>query len=136
MRSDGKRPADISLVPRKCSQLLVWDVACPDTYAPSYLALAGVEADSGAGVEAGSEAGVEAGSVAGVEAGSVAGVEAGSVAGVEAGSVAGVEAGSVAAEAEYNKHTKYQELDSMHHFMPLAIETTGACSPTAAAFFY
>ena len=42
----------------------MWDVTCPDTYAPSHLALAGVEA----GVEAGSEAGVEAGSEAGSEA--------------------------------------------------------------------
>ena len=86
------------------------EVTCLGTYAPSHLALVGVEAGSVAGVESGSVAGVEADSVAGVEVGSVAGVEAGSVAGVGTGSVAGVEAGSVAAEAEYHKRTKYQEL--------------------------
>ena len=48
----------------------IWDVTCPDTYAPSHLALAGVEAGSVAGVEAGSVAGVEAGSLAGIESGS------------------------------------------------------------------
>ena len=44
LRSDGKRLDGIILVPWKCSQLLVWDVTCPDIYAPTYFALAGVEA--------------------------------------------------------------------------------------------
>ena len=79
-------------------------------------------------------AGVEAGSVPGVEAGSVAGVEAGSVAGVEAGSVAGVEAGSVATEAEVHKRIKYQDLDSVYLFVPLAVETSGALGLAATAF--
>ena len=59
----------------ECSQLLVWDVTCPDTYAPSHLALIGVEARR------------------------------------------------VAAEAEYHERTKYQELNSVYLFVPLAIET-------------
>ena len=46
LRSDSKGPDGISLVPWKCGQSLVWDVTCPDTYAPSHLALAGVEAGS------------------------------------------------------------------------------------------
>ena len=29
----------------------------------------------------------------------------------------------VATEAEYYKRTKYQELDSVYHFVPLAIKT-------------
>ena len=39
------------------------------------------------------------------------------------------------AEAEYHKRTKYQELDTVCLFVPLAIETLGAFSPAAAAFF-
>ena len=39
-RSDGKRPDGITLVPWKRSKLLVWDVTCTDTFAPSYLARA------------------------------------------------------------------------------------------------
>ena len=120
----------------------MWYVTCPNTYAPSHLALDGVEAGSVAdveagtvaGVEAGSVAGVEAGSVAGVEAGRVAGVEAGSVASVEAGSVAGIEAESVAAEAEYHKRIKYQPLDSVYLFMPLTSRHQ-ELSAQAAPFF-
>ena len=37
-------------------------------------------------------------------------------------------------EAEDHKRTKYQELVSMYHFVPLTIETSGAFGPTAAAF--
>ena len=32
-QADGKRPNGITLAPRKCGQLLVWDATCPDTYA-------------------------------------------------------------------------------------------------------
>ena len=39
-RSDGKRPDGVSIVPWKCGQLLVWDATCPDTFAPSYSAIA------------------------------------------------------------------------------------------------
>ena len=35
-RSDGKRPDGITMVPWKNGKLLVWDVTCPDTFAPSY----------------------------------------------------------------------------------------------------
>ena len=85
LQSDGKRLDGISLVPWKCGRSLVW--TCPDTYAPSHLALASVETGSVASVETGSVASVETGSVASVETGSVASVEAGSVASVETGSV-------------------------------------------------
>ena len=43
-------------------------------------------------------------------------------------------AGSVAAEAEYLKRTKYQELDSVYLFVLQAIDTSRAFGPTAAAF--
>ena len=43
-RSDGKRPDGITIVPWQCGKLLVWDVTCPDTYAPSYSAFAAAEA--------------------------------------------------------------------------------------------
>ena len=39
-RSDGKRPDGVSIVPWKCGQLLVWDATRPDTFAPSYSAIA------------------------------------------------------------------------------------------------
>ena len=38
--SDGKRPDGVSIVTWKCGQLLVWDATCPDTFAPSYSAIA------------------------------------------------------------------------------------------------
>ena len=43
-RSDGKRPDGISVVPWRRGKLLVWDATCPDTFAPSYSALATIEA--------------------------------------------------------------------------------------------
>ena len=43
-RADGKRPDGITLAPRKCGQLLVWDATCPDTHAPSYATIAVAEA--------------------------------------------------------------------------------------------
>ena len=47
-RSDGKRPDGISLLPWKNGKFLFWDVACPDSFAPSHL----VSSASGAGVVA------------------------------------------------------------------------------------
>ena len=49
--------------------------------------------------------------------------------------VVDVQVGSVAAEAEYHNRTKYQELDSMYIFIPIAIKISGAFSPAAAAVF-
>lgn len=43
-RTDGKRPDGASIVPWKSGRVLVWDVTCPDTLAPSYSALATREA--------------------------------------------------------------------------------------------
>ena len=40
LRSDGKRPDGMTLVPWKCGQLFVWDATCPDSFAPSYRQLA------------------------------------------------------------------------------------------------
>ena len=39
-RADGKCPDGITLVPWKSGRLLVWDVTCPDTFAPSYISSA------------------------------------------------------------------------------------------------
>ena len=36
LRSDGKRPDGMTIVPWSCGQLLVWDATCPDTLATSY----------------------------------------------------------------------------------------------------
>ena len=36
LRSDGKRPDGVTVVPWKCGKLLVSDATCPDTFAPSY----------------------------------------------------------------------------------------------------
>ena len=44
LRSDGKRPDGISVVPWKSGKLLVWDATCPDTFAPSYSSRATNEA--------------------------------------------------------------------------------------------
>ena len=43
-RSDGKRPDGTSVTPRKSGQTLVWDAMCPNTFAPSQVALAAREA--------------------------------------------------------------------------------------------
>ena len=45
-RSNGKRPDGISLPPWKNGKFLVWDVTCPDSFAPSHL----VSSVSAAGV--------------------------------------------------------------------------------------
>ena len=39
-RSDGKCPDGMSIVPWKSGKLLVWDVTCADTFAPSYTSIA------------------------------------------------------------------------------------------------
>ena len=43
-RSDGKRPDGASISPWKGRKVLIWDVTCPDTLAPSHLTLAVREA--------------------------------------------------------------------------------------------
>ena len=45
-RSDGKRPDGVSIVPWKGGKILVWDVTCPDTMAPSHSSLPSREAGS------------------------------------------------------------------------------------------
>ena len=42
-RSDGKRPDGASIMPWSCGRVLVWDATCPDTLAPSHIALASRE---------------------------------------------------------------------------------------------
>ena len=37
-RSDGKRPDGVSLLPWKEGKCVIWDVTCPDSFAPSHLA--------------------------------------------------------------------------------------------------
>ena len=36
LRSEGKRPDGVSVVPWKSGKFLVWDATCVDTFAPSY----------------------------------------------------------------------------------------------------
>ena len=75
-------------MPWKTGRVLVWDVTCPDTYAPSHI------------------------------------------------SVATRGAGAVAAQAEQRKRLKYAELEAIHHFVPVAIETSGVCGPEALQFLH
>jgi len=42
LRSDGKRPDGVTMVPWKQGKLLVWDATCPDTLAPSYRGIASI----------------------------------------------------------------------------------------------
>ena len=65
---------------------LVWDATCPDTFAPSHVALAAKEA------------------------------------------------GLVASRAEQTKTLKYAHLNSIHHFVPVAVETSGVFGPEAMTF--
>ena len=44
------------------------------------------------------------------------------------------EAGAVAALAEERKKAKYQHLDTLHMFVPFAVETTGVFGPLTRAF--
>ena len=46
-QSDGKRPDGVSIVPWKSGKFLVWDATCPDTFAPSYLALTCTSSEAG-----------------------------------------------------------------------------------------
>ena len=39
-RGDGKRPDGATIIPWKSGKYLVWDVTCPDTFAPSYVSSA------------------------------------------------------------------------------------------------
>ena len=43
-RSDGKRPDGVTMIPWRSGKMMVWDVTCPDTFAPSYESLAMFEA--------------------------------------------------------------------------------------------
>ena len=43
-RSDGRRPDGISVMPWRNGRTLVWDATCPDTFAPSNVALTAREA--------------------------------------------------------------------------------------------
>ena len=44
------------------------------------------------------------------------------------------EAGAVAERAEMLKTSKYTNLDSSHHFVPVAVETSGVFGPEALSF--
>ena len=44
------------------------------------------------------------------------------------------EAGAVAHRAEHLKVSKYAHLDSSHHFIPVAVETSGVFGPEALSF--
>ena len=41
-----QRPDGITMVPWDCGKLLVWDATCSDTFVPSYLSSASVQAGS------------------------------------------------------------------------------------------
>ena len=45
------------------------------------------------------------------------------------------EPGLVAEQAEQQKKTKYTDLQTTHHFIPIGIETTGVFGPEALSFF-
>ena len=49
--------------------------------------------------------------------------------------LAATEAGAVAAQAEWRKRVKYTELDTSHHFIPVAMETTDVFRPETLGFF-
>ena len=40
VRSVGKKPDGVTMVPWKSEKPLVWDAICPDTFAPSYINVA------------------------------------------------------------------------------------------------
>ena len=43
--------------------------------------------------------------------------------------------GTVAQQAEWAKRTKYAHLDASHHFVPVAVETSGVLGPEALQLF-
>ena len=85
-RADGKQPDGPTIMPWQRGRILIWDVTCPDTFAPSHQQLAVREA------------------------------------------------GTVAVQQERWKAGKYEELDATHHFVPVAVETTGVFGPDAHSF--
>ena len=82
-RADRKQPDGATVMPWRRGRILIWDVTCPDTLAPSHQQLALREA------------------------------------------------GVVAGQAERRKAAKYAELAVTHHFIPVAVETTGVFGPEA-----
>ena len=48
--------------------------------------------------------------------------------------LAGREAGAIAKQAEGMKKAKYSELSTTHHFIPVAVETSGVLGPEARNF--
>ena len=50
-RKDRKRSDSTTMVQWECSKLLVWDITCTDTYAPSYMANATREAGAVAALD-------------------------------------------------------------------------------------
>ena len=45
------------------------------------------------------------------------------------------EPGAVAAAAEHRKRSKYSNLEAIHHFVPIAVETSGVMGADAQSFF-
>ena len=84
--ADGKRPDGATIMPWRSGCILIWDVTCPDTFAPSHQQLAVREA------------------------------------------------GAVAGQTEHQKEVKYAELAATHHFVPVAVETTGVFGPEVRSF--